>query len=544
MDDNMPHTVACVNPMSQTATVSALLDDLLALTDEQIAAMPDADQRWVTDSIERELTLRSPAAFATKLSDGQWEPYEHLIHTSDAIVSMIDDDDCDILVIEEPVRHGKTLTCSRWTPAWFICKYRKRVMLASYEADFAATHGRAAREIVKEHGGQFGIEIDETSRAANRWQLVGSDIGMGTAGANGPITGKGGDLMIVDDPIKNSEEAQSPVMREKLWEWWQSTFLTRREPGAKVLIIMSRWHEDDLIGRLVKNPPVGGARIKRIRLPAIAEEDDPMGRRPGDALCPERYDTEALAGIRIDVGPGPWASLYQQRPVPLGGGMFKKEWFPSFTRFENNDRSYYRLGDRVVDAEEVWKFATMDVAYTRTKRSDYTAIATWGVCPGETTSLALLDMRRVRVEHAEHAPLVKSVWDTHRPAWVGIEKQSATLSMFDEVQRQGVVVRWLTPDKNKVARAETAAALAAAGRIWVPENADWLSEFLEEVLTFPVAKHDDMVDCLSYAAGELARRAVQARHHKQEPTTAAEIMWERLKKREKATKYHQTLGRF
>lgn len=524
--------------------MSALLDQLLLLTADEIERMPAAEQRWVADTITRETMLRSPADFAVALSNGQWEPYEHLIHTSKAIVSMIEDDDCDILVIEEPVRHGKTLTCSRWTPAWFICKYRKRVLLASYEADFAATHGRAAREIVKEHGEQFGVFIDETSRAANRWQLVGSDVGMGTAGANGPITGKGGDLMIVDDPIKNAEEAQSAVMRDKTWEWWQSTFLTRREPGAKVLVIMSRWHEDDLIGRLVKNPPEGGARIKRIRLPAIAEEDDALGRRPGDALCPERYNEEALAGIRLDVGPGPWASLFQQRPVPLGGGMFKKEWFGTFTKFENNDRAYYRLGDHIVDADEVWKFATMDVAYTRTKRSDYTAIATWGVCPGETTSLILLDMRRVRVEHAEHAPLVKSVWDTYRPAWVGIEKQAATLSMFDEVQRQGVVVRWLNPDKNKVARAETAAALAAAGRIWIPDNTDWLSDFLEEVLTFPVAKHDDMVDCLSYAAGELAKRTVHSRHNKPEPTTAAEIMWERLKKREKANKYHQTLGRF
>ena len=523
---------------------SPLLDQLLALTPDEIGKMPASEQRWVADTIDREMMLRSPATFAVALSKGQWEPYKHLIHTSDLIVSMIDEDDCDILVIEEPVRHGKTLTCSRWTPAWFICKYRKRVMLASYEADFAATHGRAAREIVAEHGSLFGVEIDDTSRAASRWQLVGSDVGMGTAGANGPITGKGGDLMIVDDPIKNAEEAQSPVMREKLWEWWQSTFLTRREPGAKTLVIMSRWHEDDLIGRLVKNPPVGGARIKRVRLPAIAEENDALGRRPGDALCPERYDEEALSGIRIDVGPGPWASLYQQRPVPLGGGMFKREWFGKYARFENNDRAYYRFGDHIVDASEVWKFSTMDPAYTRTQRSDYTAIATWGVVPGENTILALLDMRRVRAEHHEHAPLIQSVWDTFEPAWVGIEKQAATLSMFSQVQRNGVVVRWLTPDKNKIARAETAAALAAAGRIWIPDHAEWVSDFLDEVLTFPVAKYDDMVDCLSYAAGELAKRAVHARHHKAEPTSAADIMWERIRKREKANKYHQTLGRF
>jgi predicted phage terminase large subunit-like protein len=524
------------------APSAGLLDALDALTPAEVLALTLREQEQLAVTMEAALTLRSPADFATSLSHGLWSPYAHLVHTSDAIVDMIENDTCDCLVIDQPVRHGKSELCSRWTPAWFITKFRKRVLLASYEADFASTHGRKAREIVAEHGTHFGVEIDQTSRASHRWELVGADGGMGTAGAGGPIIGKGGHLMIVDDPIKNVEEAQSAVMRDHLWDWWQSVFLTRREPGGKVLVIMSRWHSDDLIARLTSTET--GMRIKRVRMPAIAEEDDEMGRTPGQALCPERFDEVALAGIRTDVGPTAWAAMYQQRPISAGGGMFRKESFGYWTAMTPRDgETFYTLGDHVVDDRECWRFATMDPAFTRSKRSDYTVCAVWGVAPTDPHSLMLLDLRRVRVEHAEHAPLIREVWDTWKPAWVGIEKQMATLSLFDDVQRNGVVVRWLTPDKNKIARAETAVAMVDAGRVWLPRNAPWMSEFLDEVVSFPVAAHDDQVDVLSYACAELNRHTVSPRKLRNEPVTPADKCWALLEKREKKKHMHPVLGR-
>jgi predicted phage terminase large subunit-like protein len=514
--------------------------------------MTPAERQAFLTQAERDLVLSSPAMFAATHSHGLWEPYRHLVHTSDAIVGMVERDECDLLIIEEPVRHGKTLTCSRWTPAWFIIKHRKRVLLASYEADFAATHGRAARDIVEEHGPSFGVHIKSDSKAAARWELVGHEGGMGTAGAGGPITGKGGHLLIVDDPIKNSEEAQSPVYREKLWDWWQSTFLTRREPGAKVLVIMSRWHEDDLVGRIVKQAG-DGMRVRRLRLPAIAEDDDELGRVPGQALCPERYDEVALAGIRTDVGPNSWAALYQQRPVALGGGIFNRNSIKSFRAHQRDDGTWYDLGGHLVDDALCWKFSMLDPAFTRTARSDYTVCGTFAVAPGGhdadgnelAPKLLLVDVRRVRVEHAEHAPLLKAVWDEHRPAWVGIEKQMATMSLFDSVQRQGVVVRWVKPDKNKIARAETAVALCEAGRVYVPEGAAWVPDFLDELASFPAAKHDDQVDVLAYACAELARNTVAPRRPKRsEPTSTAERCWSQLERRARKQRHHHpTLGR-
>ena len=504
--------------------------------------MDQREQEWVASMLEREMLLRSPADYGASLSHDLWQPYSHLVYTSNAIVDMVEHDDCDLLVIDQPVRHGKTELCSRWTPAWFLSKFPdKRVLLASYEADFAATHGRRAREIIREHGARFGIELDDTSRAANRWELVTTRGGMATAGAGGPITGKGGHLLIVDDPIKNSEEARSQVMRDNLWDWFKSTFLTRREPGGKVLVIMSRWHEDDLLGRLLKADT--GMRVKRLRMPAIAEDDDLLGRVPGQALCPERYDEEALAGIRKDVGPGPWASLYQQRPVPLGGGMFKRDWVLDFTTQVVGDETFYQLGDKLVSADDCYRFATMDTAYTKSKRSDYTAAAVWAVTPTDPACLLLLDMRRKRVEHADHAPLIESIWRDYSPSWVGLEKQMATLSLFDEVQRRGVVMRWLTPDKHKVARAETAAALFEQGRIFVPRDAIWLADYIEELVTFPVGKHDDQVDVTSYAANELSKQVVRGHRRKREPETLDDRMWAAVQKMHKPKQYHPVLGR-
>ena len=524
-----------------------VLAALEALTEEELAILPGPFLKALTDQVERDLLLSSPANFAERLSDGRWVAYKHLALTSSAIVSMIEEDDCDLLVVDQPVRHGKTELCSRWTPAWYLSRYpERRVLLASYEADFAATHGRRVRELVGEHGERFGLEVDPTSRSAARWDLTNGQGGMVTAGANGPITGKGGHLCIIDDPIKNIEEAQSEVMRDKLWEWWQNVFLSRREPGAKVLLIMSRWHEDDLIGRLLGT--VTGMRVKRLRMPAIAEaEDEILGRRPGDALCPERYDEEALAGIRVDVGPSAWSALYQQRPIAVGGGMFRRDHFRSWKPMvkELDKETFYKLGETVVDDAEVWRFSTMDPAYTSTKRSDFTVLATWGVAPTDPPSLMLMDLQRVRVEHAEHAPMIRRVWDTQKPAWIGVEKQMATLSLFDEVQRAGVVVRWLKPDKNKIARAETAVALVEAGRIFLPDQAPWLDEFLAEVVSFPVAAHDDQVDVLSYAAAELAKRTVSPRHIRKEPSTLEERCWAQLEKRAKGRgRHHPVVGKF
>ena len=491
-----------------------------------LAGLNPAEQVALLDALEVETLRRgdplaSPAAFALAHSEGRWEAYRHARLISDELVAGIERNEWDLLILTSPPRHGKSELTSRWTPAWAIVKHGMRVGLATYEADFAATHGRATRDILTHVRDIYDVRVRSDTRSASRWDIEKSTAGMWTAGVGGPITGKGGQLLIVDDPVKNAEEAASPIVREKVWDWWTSTFLTRREPGAKVIVIMTRWHEDDLVGRLLKQTGQT-MRTKVVNLPAIAEENDMLGRQPGEALCPPRYDTSALAMIRESVGSRVWASLYQQRPQQQGGGVFQRRFFHHWRK----EGEVYILDDgherHLVHESDLRTFVTFDPAFTRGKRSDYTALGVWGATPHQPAHLILLDGHRVRVESTEHAPLVESVWRKWKPMWVGIESTTASLSLLSEAQRRGVVVRPLKPDRSKGARAETAAAIYEAGRVWHPTDAEWLDVWEDELLSFPVAAHDDVVDVTSYATIELARGVVRGRRRDQPEGSAVE----------------------
>ena len=522
---------------------------MIQLTPEQIAALPAADQAWVLDALEQQALLSSPAAFGSLKSS--FTAFPHIHYISDAIVGMVERDECDILVVEVSVRHGKSWLCSQVTPAWFLCKYpEKYVGLAAYGDDFAKTHGRAARNLVEAVGGRFGVTVDSRSSAADRWEITDHGGGMWTAGAGGQITGKGYHLGIVDDPIKTAEEAYSQYMRDKLWEeWWQPVWLTRRTgTSPKIVVVMSRWHEDDLVGRIKQtmNQP-GQARVRVIHLPAVAEEGDEMGRRPGDALCPELISPSLLSMYRETSGKA-WASLYQQRPQLEDGGVFKREMFRYWRRNGENTLLEQPNGTvKLADTDQMFTFCTMDTAYTRNKRSDYTVLAKWGIVPAdEAPALLLLDLWRVKVESTEHLPMILQAWGSvPKPTWIGVERQNATLSLLTDARRKGVLIRELRPDKSKPARAETAAAFMGNGRVYFPKGAPWLEDVEAELLGFPTAAHDDVVDVLSYAAIEVNERRIAPKRKKSpEPSTPDERMAAYLKNRSGSARTHEVLGRF
>jgi predicted phage terminase large subunit-like protein len=297
------------------------------------------------------------------------------------------------------------------------------------------------------------------------------------------------------------------------------------------------------VGRLLDGD--FGMRVRVVRFPALAEEGDSLGREVGEALCPERYDKVALENLRLDSGPHIWSAQYQQRPMAEGGGMFRREHF----RYWRRARDLYLLdqpdGKTVaVDPAECFRFATMDPAFTRHQRSDFTVAAVWAVAPTDPPSLLLVDRRRVRVESAEHADMVLSLHRQWDPAWFGIERQNATLTLFVDVQRKGVVVRELRPDRAKAARAEVAVALTEAGRCYFPRNAPWLDEWESELTEFPLGRHDDQVDVFAYAANELARQHVHPRRHRAEKrNTPEERAARQIESRARRPKYHPTLGR-
>ena len=256
---------------------------------------------------------KGPAELAVEKSGGEWYSAPHLKMISD-VISQCGQGKGVRAIISCPPRHGKSWLCSLWAPMWFLHRWpKKKVILASYAAEFAREWGRQVRDGFNEH--HLGTMNDDVS-AADAWNTQAGG-GMRTAGVDGGITGKGANLLIIDDPVKNDEDARSPTIRERNWRWWLTTARKRLEPGADVVVIGTRWHSDDLIGRLLAQ---GVEEWIDLRFPALAEDDDPLGRAKGEALWPERYSRKELEKTRAIDGPYVWAALSQQRPIPEEGG--------------------------------------------------------------------------------------------------------------------------------------------------------------------------------------------------------------------------------
>lgn len=301
------------------------------LPDEQrldIIRSASPDLRAQLGVIEREMAMdRSPGALAAVLTHGKEMQARHL-DIIDRIYQRIASGERIRAMVTMPPRAGKSRRTSRWGPTWYLRRQPDhRFMLASYAAHLADDHGRWIRNTITEHAPTLGINLKYGSQAANRFDIDGHEGGMVTAGVGGPLTGRGAHVACVDDPFKGSEDAGSPTQRERVWDWWQSVLLTRLEPQGSVLLVNTRWDDDDLSGRLLKEEPEDWIVID---LPAIAlTDDDPLGRRPGEALWPERYNADDYARIRKSVGERVWWALYQQQPRPLEGGVWQWAWITS-----------------------------------------------------------------------------------------------------------------------------------------------------------------------------------------------------------------------
>lgn len=402
------------------------------------------------------------------------------------------------IIVEEPPRHGKSELCSHYFPSWYLGAFPdERVILASYEADFAALWGRKARNTLERWGKRiFGVEVNRRSSAADRWEIEGFQGGMITAGVGGAITGRGADVLIIDDPVKNAQEANSKVIRDRTWDWYQSTARTRLEPHGVILLIMTRWHEDDLAGRLLdamENDPLAD-KFLRVSLPAICEsKEDPLGREIGAALWPERYPLEELKRIEATVGTYVFSALFQQRPAPKSGGMFSRDNFiviPSAPR---------RLKKQV----RHWDFAATDQQY-----SDFTSGVKMGL--DHEGRIYILDVR-----HFKGTPLkVQQVFkQTVRSDGKGCKQQiekergSAGTHVVDTYSRmmRGYDVKGKLPTGDKEVRAGPFSAAVERHDVYLVE-APWNEEYLQEHESFPYGKNDDQVDASSGAYEALASR--------------------------------------
>ena len=428
-----------------------------------------------------------PDSYAHKCSNGKFKLYEHIKFISEKVVPEIAKGGARIC-ISVPPRHGKSEFLSYWLPIWFLEMWpEKRIILASYAAELAQTFGRKIRDECSSND-LVKVKLSENSQAAHRFD-TNEKGGMIAVGVGGPITGKGAHLFLIDDPYKDFEEAMSERQRTKIIDWYQSVARSRLEPGGSMIVIMTRWHENDLCGFLIKNHG-----FMEIKMPAIAEENDILGRSPGQTLCLDRYSEEDFKSIKHDVGSYKWNSLYQQNPIPIEGGLFKRVWWKTYRGLHN----YTKI-------VQFWDCA-QKVGIT----NDYSVCATWGVTEN---GFHLLDIWRNKVEAPQLEQAVKNMFDKFRPQAVVIEDKSSGSSIIQNIRQKTLipVIAFDPKQRDKEVRASAVTPTVEAGKCFIPESAPWLEDFLLEHERFPNAEHDDQVDTTSMALEHLSNKTAQPR---------------------------------
>jgi len=469
------------------------------------------------------LARSSPAGFAWYASDGAWLPAEHLLLLSEKLVDVAAGRTTRLMVFMPP-RHGKSELISRYFPAWFLGRFPDRkVMLTSYADGFAASWGRRARDELEFHGPKlFGVAVDSEASGGGQWEVKGREGIMVTAGVGGGLTGKGAHVLIIDDPIKNAEDAASLTIRDKQHDWWKSTARTRLQKGGAVVLVMTRWHEDDLAGRLLKDQvDEGGDEWEILCLPALAEATpqasypsarhislppDPLRRPDGAPLWPEMFDLASLAQTASAQGPYWFSAMYQQRPSPAEGMLFQRQNFRYFERTPDPliVRIFTDSGERVFDLGYGFKFSVIDAAQTEKASSDYTVVATFVVTPER--DMLLIARERVQFQGPDVSALARLVFTEQRPSLMLIENKSYGITLIQELAREGLPIVPVQADTDKVSRALVACARYEEHRVYHGRGPgyDWVAEEWEpELLSFPNAAHDDQVDTVGYAARQL-----------------------------------------
>ena len=403
------------------------------------------------------------------------------------------------LRIELPPRHGKTITCARLFPAWFLGRNpEKRVILASYGQSLATKNSRAVRSVVRQprFSQVFGVSLAEDSHAKDAWDLATPhEGGLDSVGKGGALTGKGAHLIITDDLVKSRAEVESALTRERDWDWFTNDLLTRKQPGAAHISIMTRWHNDDIHGRL--DIQQGEAWTKLV-LPALAEENDPMGRQPGEALCPPWFDRQALLDTQAKIGEYPFGSLYQQAPTARTGGLFKRHNLQTIEYYQPTHR------DRVV---RFW-----DLALSERTSADYTVGVRMRWQPDGRWIVE--DVQRVQKEWDQIPDFIEAVaLRDGRSVPVGIEtaffQSRAVKALLKRESLMGYRIAGIAPDADKYTRALPFAARVGERMVHVLSR-PWTQDYIDELLAFPLGGHDDQVDASSGAYTMLEKAPIQA----------------------------------
>lgn len=463
---------------------------VFARTAELLLPKPPKPRRWASPlDMASELsptTVRTPALEAI----------------NDALVRLAEPGGKNRLAVFMSPQEGKSTLCSYWNPLWLLTHDPDlRIIAVSYNAEKSREWGAEVKTAISNFNGDDGmadleIRLRADSRAAGRWKVEGHIGGLYCAGIESGITGRPGDYIVVDDPTKNMQEAQSEAKRGKVTSTYRGAIVPRLGPGAKLLWIQTLWHESETIQAILANE---GDDWEVIRIPAICDEpNDPLGRDIGEPMISARGQRD-WAKTRRDVGEYVFSALYQQRPAPAEGGLFKRLWWrywspaPTVGVSERVD-----LGGKIWALADCWKFGTIDLANSTKTSADWTVAAVWAMTlDGD---LVLLDFMRARVGEEHHFDLVRPLAERWRADTFFVERSQYGTTLARDAARTGVHLTPIDPESDKFSRALPYSARASAGRVWLPAGApDKAKIFIDEHAAFPNGSHDDTVDVGSYA---------------------------------------------
>lgn len=445
----------------------------------------------------------NPADFAVRLSKGEWRAADHLRYLSNEL-ARLERRERRFLAVSMPPRHGKSLLIDVWFPIWWLTRNPKaRIILAGYGETFARLWGGQVRDLIIEHADETNVVISKDQTAADDWTTTLGG-GMVCVGVGGSLVGRGADLLIIDDPIKNDQEANSQVYRDRMWNWWQASAFTRLQPNGVVVVVCTRWHEDDLIGRLKKEDRQ--SRWTFLNIAAIAEPGDPLGRAPGAPLWPDQWkDDDPDYSIRQgSMSPYWWSAQFQGSPTPEGGGIIQRDWF----------RFYRTLPDDC----DLW-IQSWDPALLDTSSSDYWAGQVWA---RRGADLYLVDSARGHYNLAQAVGIIRS-WALKYPKATAklIERTAMGPAIIQTLQHElpGIIpwppLKDRTLKGSKRSRVEAIVPVLMAGNVHLPENSDgtkprWVWELVEECAAFDKGAYDDQVDALSQSISFLLPGAWRA----------------------------------
>lgn len=405
-------------------------------------------------------------------------------------------------------QEGKSQLVSLSFPLWLLTRDPdSRIAIVSYSDEMARRWGADIKLFAQMFNGDegttdLGLKLRKDMQAAGRWQIEDHMGGVYCCGTRGSLSGKPVNCLIIDDPIRNMEDANSPAHRDAAWRFWQAVAIPRLAPDSIVFLVQTRWHEDDLAGRIIESE---GSDWNVISIPAICESpDDPLGRSVGEPM-------ESVRGyrdwwkIKEQIGEHTFAALYQQRPAPISGGLFKKADFRYWSDLPVVSPLYGIMGGRAFDLDgntvmldDCWRFLTVDLAASTKNSADWTVAAVWGI--SLDGHLLLLDLVRDRIPEGDHWKTVRPLVSKWRADVVFVESRMFGTTFVIDATRSGIPIQELKADTDKYTRALPAATRINTHRAWFPAQAPWLDEFERELLYFPNGKWDDCTDVFAYAA--------------------------------------------